>query len=227
VTGISISGTDASNYTLFSTTATTTASITKAEPTVNVTGGIFIYDGQSHAATATARGIGGATVRGSFSFTYTPPGNNIVPVNPGTYSASVSFTSSNPNYTDGASTKPATIQIIVSWSGVLPPINSDGSSVFKLGSTIPVKFRLAGLSSGITNLIAHIYLAKLTNDVVGSEMEAVSTSAADSGNTFRYDSTSDQYIFNLSTKSVTQGTWQIRIDLHDGMTNTVLISSKK
>ena len=34
------------------------------------------------------------------------------------------------------------------------PINADGSSVFKRGSTIPVKFRLQGASAGITNLAA-------------------------------------------------------------------------
>jgi hypothetical protein len=204
-----------------------TFTIIKATPTVSVTGGNFTYDGQSHGATATAQGVGGTAVAGSFSFTYTPPGNSNVPVNPGTYSASASFTSSDPNYGNGASTKPATISITVSWSGVLQPINSDGNSVFKVGSTIPVKFRLTGASSGITNLIARIYLAKVTDNVSGTEMEAVSTSAADSGNTFRYDSTGDQYIFNLSTKSLSQGTWQIRIDFGDGTFNPVWISSRK
>ena len=73
--------------------------ITKATPTVTVTGGTFAYDGNSHAATATAVGFDGTTpVSGVFTFTYTPAGNSIAPTNPGTYSVSVSFTSSNSNY---------------------------------------------------------------------------------------------------------------------------------
>jgi hypothetical protein len=48
-----------------------------------------------------------------------------------------------------------------SWSGVLQPINPDGSSIFKWKSTVPVKFRLTGASAGITNLVATITYVKL------------------------------------------------------------------
>jgi hypothetical protein len=110
---------------------------------------------------------------------------------------------------------------------VLQPINADGSSIFKLGSTLPVKFRLTGGCSGNSTLVAHIYVAKISNNVVGTEMEAASTSAADSGNTFRYVG-SDQYLFNLATKPLSTGTWQIRIDLGDGVANRVVnVSLKK
>src|SRR5205814_1146556 len=44
------------------------------------------------------------------------------------------------------------VSVAFSWSGVLQPVNADGSSVFKLGSTVPVKFRLTGSSAGITDL---------------------------------------------------------------------------
>ena len=115
------------------------------------------------------------------------------------------------------------------WSDVLQPINADDSSIFKLGSTIPVKFKLTGACAGITNLIAKIYVAKFDNGIEGTVVEATSTAVADSGNTFRYDPTSDQYIFNLATKSLSQGTWQIRIEgnLHNPPSKTVLISSRK
>ncbi len=62
--------------------------------------------------------------------------------------------------------------------------------------------------------------------VVGSEIEANSTSAATTGNLFRYDSTGDQYIFNLGTKSLSTGTWQIRIELDDGTSKYVTIGLK-
>lgn len=114
------------------------------------------------------------------------------------------------------------------WSGILQPINADGSSIFKLGSTVPVKFALTGSCAVAVqgSLVAKLFVAKLTNNVAGTELEATSTSAADSGNTFRYDPTSAQYVFNLGTKSLSSGTWQLRIDLGDGAARTVRISLK-
>jgi len=117
--------------------------------------------------------------------------------------------------------------VVYTWSDILQPVNVDGSSVFKAGSTIPVKFRLTGASASVTTLAARIYVAPISNAVVGTELEAASVAVADLGNTFRYDSTADQYIFNLSTKGMSQGTWQIRVDLLDGALHTVLVSLKK
>jgi hypothetical protein len=115
-----------------------------------------------------------------------------------------------------------------SWSGVLQPINPDGSSIFKFGSTIPVKFKLTGACARSPSLVAHILIAKMSNSIVGTYVEATSTSAADTGNTFRYSSTDDQYIYNLATKPLSAGAWQIAIDLGDGSGNRLapLISLK-
>ena len=52
------------------------------------------------------------------------------------------------------------------------PINPDGSSIFKLGSTVPVKFKLQGDSAGIANLAAHLSAARISNSVTGSYVEA-------------------------------------------------------
>jgi len=41
--------------------------------------------------------------------------------------------------------------------------------------------------------------AKISNGIVGDDVEAVSAAAATTGNLFRYDLTSNQYIFNLGT----------------------------
>jgi hypothetical protein len=78
----------------------TTADITPATPTVMVTGGTFTYDALPHPASAVATGVLNETVSGSFSFTYTPPGDSTVPVNVGMYSAAAAFTSGDPNYTN-------------------------------------------------------------------------------------------------------------------------------
>ena len=115
-----------------------------------------------------------------------------------------------------------TVQAQYAWSGFLQPINVDGSSVFKLGSTVPVKFQLTGASGAITNASANLTVAQISSNVTGSDVEAVSTSAATTGNAFRYDS--GGYIFNLSTKPLSKGTWQLKVDLHDGVSRIVDIS---
>jgi hypothetical protein len=116
---------------------------------------------------------------------------------------------------------------VFTWSDVLQPVNADGTSSFKQGSTIPVKFQLTGADAGIRNLIGKLYLSQLDSVDPVSANEAVSTATADSGNTFRYDATAGQYIFNLSTKSLSQGTWYLRIDLGDGTSNVVKLRIKK
>lgn len=119
------------------------------------------------------------------------------------------------------------IGVAFTWSGLLPPINtSNGIPIFKIGRTIPVKFALTGASSGVTNAIARLTLAKITNDVVGTEVEAESTSAATEGNLFRYDAGDNQYIFNLNTKGLTPGTYQLRVDMGDGVQRITLIALK-
>jgi len=122
----------------------------------------------------------------------------------------------------------ANYSVVYAYSDILPPINPDGSSIFKLGSTVPVKFQLRDANGTfVPNAIAKIYLLKISNGITGTELEAVSTSAATTGNLFRYDSTSNQYIFNLATKPLSTGTWQIRIELvDDGMSYIVKIGLK-
>ena len=104
-------------------------------------------------------------------------------------------------------------------------LSLDGSSIFKLGSTVPVKFQLRDANGNfVTTAGATIFVTKISNGVTGTEIEAVSTSAATTGNLFRYDPTSNQYIFNLNTKPLSTGTWQIRIKLDDGTSKYVNIS---
>lgn len=103
---------------------------------------------------------------------------------------------------------------VIGFSGFLPPV-VDGR-VFKLGSTIPVKFQLTDASGNfITDATATIKVQMLENGIpVGSVEEGDSTSTATIGNLFRYDLTSNQYIFNLATKSLSAGTWRITITVN-------------
>jgi hypothetical protein len=113
------------------------------------------------------------------------------------------------------------------FSGILDPINSTGNSLFKAGSTVPVKFSLQDSDlANVSTATATISYAKLNNTVFGSDIEAVSTSAATTGSAFRYDSTAKQYIFNFSTKGLTSGTYKLSIKLNDGQSYFVQISLK-
>lgn len=117
--------------------------------------------------------------------------------------------------------------VVYDFGGILQPINQDGTSVFKAGSTVPVKFQLKDANGAfITDAVAKIGYSKLSNNVWGDMAEAVSTSAATSGNLFRYDAKENQYIFNLNTKGLSSGTYKLIITLNDGTTQNIQISLK-
>jgi hypothetical protein len=92
---------------------------------------------------------------------------------------------------------------------------------------VSVKLKLTGASASISNAVANLSVAKVSNNVVGSDTEAVSNAGGDSGNTLRYDASGQQYVFNLSTKSSSKGTYQLRVDLHDGVTTRRVMVSLK
>lgn len=117
-----------------------------------------------------------------------------------------------------------TVRVAFAWSGVLQPMNPDGSSVFKLGRTVPIKFQLVGASANVTNLAAALTVRKVADGVLGSVEEAISTSAADYGNHFRYDAVGATYIFNLATGGLSAGTYEARIDMNDGIERAVMFS---
>ena len=87
-----------------------------------------------------------------------------------------------------------------------------------------MKFKLQGASAGIANLAAHLTVARMSSSVTGTYVEASSNGAADGGNTFRYDTAAKQYIFNLSTKAMSTGTWSLRAALGDRVEHTVNVS---
>jgi hypothetical protein len=95
-------------------------------------------------------------------------------------------------------------------------VNPDGSSLFKLGSTVPIKFRLTDAQgAGLDAAVGNLALAKVSNSVEGTFVEAVSTSAATTGTLFR-STGGGEYIFNLSTKGLSAGTWTLKVALDDG-----------
>jgi hypothetical protein len=87
--------------------------INPATPTVTVSGGPFCYDTLPHAAIITVTGVNGVTVSGTSIVTYTPPGNTTVPINAGTYSVNVAFTSTNTNYSNATGSGTVVVQLPV------------------------------------------------------------------------------------------------------------------
>jgi hypothetical protein len=126
-----------------------------------------------------------------------------------------------------AVTRSFPVQVAYAWSGFLQPINADGSSIFKLGRTVPVKFRLTGASAAIADAHAVLAVAPLSPTPVGTDPEVPTTAAPDSGMTFRYHACSHEYTYNLSTKSLSEGTWELRVDLGDGVARSVQISLRR
>src|SRR5262249_3649736 len=117
-----------------------------------------------------------------------------------------------------------TVSVAYACSGFLPPINAAGGSVFKVGSTVPVQFQLTGASACITTLAATLSYSNVSKGVAGAVNGAGSTSAATSGNQFRY--TGGQYLYNWNTKGLATGTYQLQIDLGDGVVRTVNVELK-
>jgi hypothetical protein len=77
-------------------------------PTVTLSAGPFAYDGNGHAATATAVAADGVTpVAGSFAFTYN--GSATPPMDAGSYTVTATFTSTDPSYASATVTSTETI----------------------------------------------------------------------------------------------------------------------
>jgi len=117
--------------------------------------------------------------------------------------------------------------IAYDFQGFMPPIKVNNSSVFKHGSTVPVKFRIADADGKyVSTAVANLTYQKIGGDILGSIEEPVSTSASDTGNMFRYSTEDNLYIYNLNTDDMSVGTYQLNIHLDDGMVKSVRISIK-
>jgi hypothetical protein len=103
-------------------------------------------------------------------------------------------------------------------SSILQPINAAGTrSVFKLGSTIPIKITVLGCSGGaVSTLTPKVSLARIDTTPDGTVNETALDTVATNGLTMRWSDT--QYIYNLSTKlsqqtgaALTAGTYKVTV----------------
>ena len=113
------------------------------------------------------------------------------------------------------------------FGGYLQPVNADGSSIFKGGRTVPLKFQLRDCAGAlVARAVATVQVFLYARGVVGSEVEDVtSAGSANVDNLYRYDATSGQYIYNLSTGPMARNmSYLVRTSLDDGTHYDVVIS---
>jgi hypothetical protein len=179
--------------------------------------------------TAEATSAGGAVVNFTVSATDDVDPNPTLTASPASGSTfplgTTTVTGTATDAHGNSASRTFTVTVRYSWAGYRQPINEDGSSIFKQGSTVPVKFQLTGASVGITDAVARLYYAKVSEGIEGTYLEAVSTASATTGNLFRLSG--GQYVFNLGTSDLSEGTYRLKVDLGDGEeTRMVTISLK-
>jgi hypothetical protein len=106
---------------------------------------------------------------------------------------------------------------------------NDPVRAFKLKSTVPVKMTLTSCDGQpLTTGVHTIQVIKFSNATTSDPpIDATPTDAATTGNEFRLtDSATGEWHFNLSTKSLTMGVWQIKATLSDGSMHTAFIELK-
>jgi hypothetical protein len=187
--------------------------ITKAPTNITLTcPASVIYTGAAQTpCTATVTGPG---LNQSIPVTYT---HNVI----GTATATATF-AGDANRAGATATK--TFQILYSTGAclggpghtILQPINADGSSVSKQGSTVPAKFRVCdanGNSVGAAGTVTSFYLVQIISGTTSNVNEVPDSTTPDT--VFRWSG--DLWIFNINTKPLAAGaTYVYQITLADG-----------
>jgi len=89
---------------------------------------------------------------------------------------------------------------------------------FQVGGTIPVRFQLKdALGNFVSSATARIWVDSPSNP-------GKCSGSSNTGNYFRYDSTDNFYMFNLSTKGMTAGQHTIYLTLDDGTTQSTIVN---
>ncbi len=127
---------------------------------------------------------------------------------------------------------PGSLTISYRFDGFLQPINDTAHqsgqslSVFKAGSTVPFKIQLKksdGTALQSTN--PPIWLSPQKGSVMSQSIdESIYSDPGTTGNEFKKDPVSKQYIYNWSTRGLSSGYWyKIFVKLDDGNVYSVII----
>jgi hypothetical protein len=114
----------------------------------------------------------------------------------------------------------------------LQPVNDTGhmqtlnTSIFKAGSTIPLKFQLTSASGSVVQPnTAPVFLTPVRGSATSAALnEGAYSTSSSSGSSFRYDATAQQWIYNWQTPSAGAGYYyRVGVLLDDGTTQFVNI----
>jgi hypothetical protein len=118
---------------------------------------------------------------------------------PGTHTITVNVSDKD----GGAAVAQTTaVSLLYAHSNLLPPVNADGSSVFKYGSTVPVKIRITDCAGKpVPGLRPEIGTSTSGSLASGDPIdETPSSTAADTTGRMRYDRCEGLYIYNFATR---------------------------
>ena len=235
LSGTTLSGTDAANYTLTS-VSTTVANITPAPLTIVASspGSILLGSPVPTISPSYAGFVAGESAGTALSAAPTC-GTAYTTASPvGTYTTNCSgATATSGNYS--ISYVGGTLTVLFAWNGFLQPINDTAhqtsltQSKFKLGQTIPVKFAIKNAAGVVVQQSPNPTFTR-SSRVGGCEpdgiLESTPTLAPDAGAEFKWDG--NQYHYNWSTKGITaSGVYRIFANLSDGTTRSVDICLTK
>lgn len=128
------------------------------------------------------------------------------------------FTVNATDLAGNAASKTATYTLVgYTFGGFKTPVTISAKD-FKKMSTIPVKFTLFNNDGSAASL------AVATLKVNG--LNAVASGGSNVGNLFRFDTSGQQYIFNLSTKQLSLGSNTLVVTLDDNTTQSITITIK-
>lgn len=179
-------------------TATATYTITDTtKPTLQVPTSISQWATSNDGATVTYSATATDGVDASPSVSCTPESGSVFPI--GTTTVTCTATDEAGNAATGTFT--VTVAPSCTASILKQPINADGSSVFKIGSSIPLKIALSNCFGTTPDQVApQVSLRRLDTAPDGTVKQVLSSGSANEGTTMRYDAAGWQHIYNLSTK---------------------------
>lgn len=223
-----VSGHATDNATNVSTDTTLSGYVDSAAPTVDAgcpTGTVLLNAGAAATWTASDVGSGLATpAQGSVTLDTSTVGDHTI-----TVPAAVD------NVGHSSGTTDCSYHVGYDFSGFLQPINDtahfvgETTSVFKAGSTVPVKFQLLDANGvAVQAAAAPAWLSPAEGSAVPSSIAVDESSydiPASSGSFFKWDATSRQYVFNYKAdKSQAGHFWRIGVKLDDGSVQYVSVA---
>jgi hypothetical protein len=194
-------------------TATVSLTVQRRAPTLgwSVPASIAVGPLASSVLNATATGVGGAAVAGTFS--YTPAAGQVLDAK-ASQTLSVSFQPSDPNYT--SATKSVTVAVLYPWSGFFSPVDNTGTlNTAKAGLAIPVRFSLGGNQPA--PVVASGYPTVQSVTCPAWPTDAIEETVSASGSSLKYDAATGQYVYTWkTTKGWANGCRRLTFVFKDG-----------